>query len=185
MVSWSWPTFHQTQLGTAWVFSGPLYQAILIGKVEPCFPVHDTDRAVILNWSSLQCSVCLLLHLFRNLQAAICSYYDIEQPAVELPSMTVVDDVTIGEGESVPPKTRFFKAWRIQNSGKPFLQLGHNIMTYVQWHWVIDKLFVFKVVTVTVTVSDILMINIWLVMEWWIYRFSVGIGFCRELGRQM
>lgn len=140
MVSWSWPTFHQTQLGTAWVFSGPLYQAILIGKVEPCFPVHDTDRAVILNRSSLRCSVCLLLHLFRNLQAAICSYYDIEQPAVELPSMTVVDDVTIGEGESVPPKTRFFKAWRIQNSGKPFLQLGHNIM-YSDIEWLTSFLF--------------------------------------------
>ena len=62
------------------------------------------------------------LILFRNLQAAICSYYDIEQPTVELPSMTVVDDVTIGEGESVPPNTKFCKTWRIQNSGKLLLR---------------------------------------------------------------
>ncbi|XP_076450492.1 protein ILRUN-like [Babylonia areolata] len=53
-----------------------------------------------------------------NLQAAICSYYDIEQPTVTLPSMTIVDDVTIGEGESIAPNTKFYKTWRIKNSGK-------------------------------------------------------------------
>lgn len=53
-----------------------------------------------------------------NLQAAICSYYDIEQPQVELPSMTIVDDLTVGRGEAVAPSTRFTKTWRIKNSGR-------------------------------------------------------------------
>lgn len=32
--------------------------------------------------------------------------------------MSLVKDVTIGEGESVPPDTPFTKTWRIQNTGK-------------------------------------------------------------------
>ncbi|GAB1602857.1 protein ILRUN-like [Argonauta hians] len=52
-----------------------------------------------------------------NLQAAICSYYDFEQPSIRLPSMAFVKDVTVGEGESVPPNTKFTKTWRLQNSG--------------------------------------------------------------------
>lgn len=31
--------------------------------------------------------------------------------------MTLLGDSTIGEGESVPPSTKFRKSWRIQNSG--------------------------------------------------------------------
>lgn len=31
--------------------------------------------------------------------------------------MSFVEDVTIGEGESVPPDTPFTKTWRIQNTG--------------------------------------------------------------------
>lgn len=42
-----------------------------------------------------------LLHS-RNLQAAICSYFDCNTPVF---SMALVKDVTIGEGESVPPNT--------------------------------------------------------------------------------
>ncbi|CAH1787767.1 unnamed protein product [Owenia fusiformis] len=53
-----------------------------------------------------------------NLQAAICSYYEYEQPTADkLPQMTFVKDITIGEGESVPPRTAFTKTWRIMNSG--------------------------------------------------------------------
>ncbi|KAH0552597.1 protein ILRUN [Cotesia glomerata] len=51
-----------------------------------------------------------------NLQAAICSYFDFESP-FKLPSMTLVCDCTIGEGESVSPNTKFQKSWRVQNSG--------------------------------------------------------------------
>ena len=34
-----------------------------------------------------------------------------------LPSMTFVRDVTIGEGESVPPLTDFTKTWTVMNTG--------------------------------------------------------------------
>ncbi|XP_046320342.1 protein ILRUN isoform X3 [Marmota monax] len=52
-----------------------------------------------------------------NLQAAIGAYYDFESPNISVPSMSFVKDVTIGEGESIPPDTQFIKTWRIQNSG--------------------------------------------------------------------
>ncbi|KAF6112962.1 hypothetical protein HJG60_001870 [Phyllostomus discolor] len=52
-----------------------------------------------------------------NLQAAIGAYYDFESPNISMPSMSFVEDVTIGEGESIPPDTQFIKTWRIQNSG--------------------------------------------------------------------
>ncbi|KAK7082690.1 hypothetical protein SK128_002555 [Halocaridina rubra] len=52
-----------------------------------------------------------------NLQAAVCAYFDL-QVFTKLPQMTFVKDITIGEGESVPPSTRFIKTWRIQNTGE-------------------------------------------------------------------
>nr|CAG4641173.1 EOG090X0CQ9 [Eulimnadia texana] len=52
-----------------------------------------------------------------NLQAAICSYFEY-QSNYKLPSMTFIQDVTIGEGESVPPNTDFKKCWRVANSGE-------------------------------------------------------------------
>ena len=56
----------------------------------------------------------------RNLQAAVGSYFDYEQPSVNVvvPVMCLVKDVTVGEGESVPPNTRFLKTWRVKNQGK-------------------------------------------------------------------
>lgn len=53
-----------------------------------------------------------------NLQAAVCSYFDFEAPKENGPGMTLIKDVTIGEGEAVPPNTRFIKTWRIQNTGE-------------------------------------------------------------------
>ncbi|CAL1606565.1 unnamed protein product [Knipowitschia caucasica] len=52
-----------------------------------------------------------------NLQAAIGAYYDFESPNISAPCMSLVKDVTIGEGESIPPDTPFIKTWRIQNTG--------------------------------------------------------------------
>nr|CAG4646544.1 EOG090X0CQ9 [Macrothrix elegans] len=51
-----------------------------------------------------------------NLQAAICSYFEF-QTNHKLPNMTLVQDVTIGEGESVPPDTNFVKTWKVANNG--------------------------------------------------------------------
>ncbi|KAJ7390927.1 hypothetical protein OS493_020947 [Desmophyllum pertusum] len=45
----------------------------------------------------------------RNLQAAVGAYYDFNSTQDKLPSMVFVRDVTIGEGESVPPNTTFVK----------------------------------------------------------------------------
>ncbi|EDV28850.1 uncharacterized protein TRIADDRAFT_19174 [Trichoplax adhaerens] len=53
-----------------------------------------------------------------NLQLALGSYFDYNAPTEYLPSMTFIQDVTIGEGESVQPNTQFVKTWRIQNSGQ-------------------------------------------------------------------
>lgn len=53
---------------------------------------------------------------FRNLQEAIGSYLDYENSS-KLPSMTLVCDSTIGDGEAITPNTKFRKSWRVQNSG--------------------------------------------------------------------
>jgi len=52
-----------------------------------------------------------------NLQAAIGAYYDYKTPQTKVPVMSFIRDVTIGEGESVPPNTEFMKTWCIQNEG--------------------------------------------------------------------
>lgn len=52
-----------------------------------------------------------------NLQAAICSYYDFDQPSVKLPELAFITDVTVGDGEAVPPNTTFTKTWKVANSG--------------------------------------------------------------------
>uniref|UniRef100_A0A1B6MUH4 Nbr1 FW domain-containing protein n=1 Tax=Graphocephala atropunctata TaxID=36148 RepID=A0A1B6MUH4_9HEMI len=51
-----------------------------------------------------------------NLQAAVCSYFDIETP-FKLPSMVLVRDETTEANNTVPPNTTFQKVWRIQNNG--------------------------------------------------------------------
>ncbi|CAF4329831.1 unnamed protein product [Rotaria socialis] len=52
-----------------------------------------------------------------NLNEAILAYYDAEMPTDKLPQMRFIADVTVGEGEAIPPSTRFVKTWRIENSG--------------------------------------------------------------------
>lgn len=32
--------------------------------------------------------------------------------------MEFIQDITIGEGEAVPPNTSFVKTWRLKNNGK-------------------------------------------------------------------
>ena len=41
-------------------------------------------------------------------------------PTDKLPHMRFIADVTVGEGEAIPPSTRFVKTWRVENSGKVF-----------------------------------------------------------------
>ncbi|CAG9827605.1 unnamed protein product [Diabrotica balteata] len=51
-----------------------------------------------------------------NLQAAICSYFDIESPC-PLPSMKLISDPVASEHTDVEPNIRFKKSWNIVNSG--------------------------------------------------------------------
>lgn len=52
-----------------------------------------------------------------NLNEAILAYYDAEMPTDKIPQMRFLADVTVGEGEAIPPNTHFIKTWRIENSG--------------------------------------------------------------------
>ena len=63
---------------------------------------------------------------FYLVHAAVGHYFDLNGGSSgpggsgllpPLPSMTFVRDVTIGEGESVPPSTDFTKTWTVLNSG--------------------------------------------------------------------
>ena len=68
------------------------------------------------------CSPASSVAAARNLQQAVCSYFDFDSPRELVshqsqPSMTLLRDVTVGEGEAVTPNTRFIKTWKIQNSG--------------------------------------------------------------------
>jgi len=60
-----------------------------------------------------------------NVHAAVGHYFDLNggngagagSMLPPLPSMTFIRDVTIGEGESVPPLTDFTKTWTVMNTG--------------------------------------------------------------------
>jgi hypothetical protein len=62
---------------------------------------------------------CFFLDLGEwNLNKALWAYYEYDAPiANELPHMKFVCDITIGEGESVSPNTKYVKTWRIKNIG--------------------------------------------------------------------
>jgi hypothetical protein len=65
--------------------------------------------------------LCYAYVNYRNLQDAVGSYYDYEQvnsPMYRLPSIAVLKDTTIGEGESVAPSSRFVKRWEVKNTGE-------------------------------------------------------------------
>lgn len=62
---------------------------------------------------------CFFLDLGEwNLNTALWAYYEYDAPvANDLPLMKFLCDITIGEGESVAPSTKFIKTWRIKNIG--------------------------------------------------------------------
>ncbi|XP_037071007.1 protein ILRUN-like [Pollicipes pollicipes] len=56
-----------------------------------------------------------------NLQEAVGAYFDLQSGPVALlppPSLVLLEDATVGGGESVPPDTAFVKTWRIKNGGR-------------------------------------------------------------------
>jgi len=64
---------------------------------------------------------CFYLDLAEwNLNTALWAYYEYDAPLDALqnaPQMKFLCDITIGEGESVAPNTKFIKTWRIKNIG--------------------------------------------------------------------
>ena len=48
--------------------------------------------------------------------------------------MSFVRDITIGEGEAVPPSTKFIKTWRIKNIGKK------QLLNHKSWQKTLDLL---------------------------------------------
>jgi len=80
---------------------------------------HETliNRFCQLIPGSVPESAAFYLESFNwNLQASINAWFEYGG-AIQLPQARFVGDVTIGEGESVPPETEFQKTWRIENTG--------------------------------------------------------------------
>lgn len=53
-----------------------------------------------------------------NVGAAVGAYFDLEagtEAKAAHPKMTFVKDVTIGEGDAVPPDTTFIKTWQVRS----------------------------------------------------------------------
>eukprot|EP00048_Salpingoeca_helianthica_P002002 m.53706 g.53706 ORF g.53706 m.53706 type:complete len:256 (+) comp11845_c0_seq1:39-806(+) len=72
-----------------------------------------------------------------TLPTAITSFFENGGMNVQIPQRNpqaeFLMDVTIGEGESVPPNTHFVKTWRLRNNGaEPWPSSAHLI--YVQGH---------------------------------------------------
>ena len=69
------------------------------------------------NWSVFFLKNKEMIYFSRNLQAALNAWFEYGG-AVVLPTARFVQDVTIGEGESVPPSNQFTKTWRIGKLSK-------------------------------------------------------------------
>ena len=79
-----------------------------------------TELQRLLNFQLSQAGCVFFLDMTNwNLQAAVGAYYDFNsaQSVERLPTMELLEDRTIGEGEAVPPSTRFVKTWRLKNNG--------------------------------------------------------------------
>uniref|UniRef100_A0A8C5XW62 Nbr1 FW domain-containing protein n=1 Tax=Microcebus murinus TaxID=30608 RepID=A0A8C5XW62_MICMU len=101
-----------------------------------CLGTTDKDKLIF----EFQRLLAFFLDMTNwNLQAPIGDYYEFESPNISVPSMSFVEDVTIGEGESIPPDSQFIKTWQIQNSGADAWppgvcgdQVGHVNMVMVR-----------------------------------------------------
>lgn len=64
-----------------------------------------------------------------NLNTALWAYYEYDLPSdlQNLPSMRLVCDVTVGDGESIEPNSTFIKTWKIINNGTNQWPPGCNL----------------------------------------------------------
>ena len=91
------------------IINGIIHFVFIAHKSMFYYDLIVTDRAIYLS----------LVH------AAVGHYFDLNggngagagSMLPPLPSMTFIRDVTIGEGESVPPLTDFTKTWTVMNTG--------------------------------------------------------------------
>uniref|UniRef100_A0A224Z178 Protein containing BRCA1-IG and UBA4 domain n=1 Tax=Rhipicephalus zambeziensis TaxID=60191 RepID=A0A224Z178_9ACAR len=93
-----------------------LQQFSCLGTTDRDVLICQLQKVLGYQLNTTECAFFLDMNNW-NLQAAVCSYFDIDTPKENGPSMTLIKDVTIGDGEAVPPNTRFVKTWRIQNTG--------------------------------------------------------------------
>ena len=105
-----------------------------------CMQTHDQDdlvnqmlRLVGANMNMSAARFYLEMNQW-NVQAAVCSYFDLESANSNLPGMVFLADITIGEGESVPPNTPFVKTWRVENPGPDPWPPG----VILRWWWCVD-----------------------------------------------
>ena len=79
----------------------------------------------------LQSSAFFLEMNSWNLQEAVGAYFEFQAKSEALPSMSLVSDLTVGDGESVGPEQLFTKLWRIANNGSCSWPVG-CYLTYVR-----------------------------------------------------
>lgn len=69
---------------------------------------HSSGHSLRFQLNPASCSFFLDVTNW-NLQAAIGACYDFKSPNISVPSMSFVEEVTIGERELIAPETQFIK----------------------------------------------------------------------------
>jgi len=90
---------------------------------------HLTEEKANFYLEMSNCNVMSAVNFFfdleENASEAVVSEAAVASAAtVQLPQMVFISDVTVGEGESVPPATNFVKTWTVKNSGLTNWPLG-------------------------------------------------------------
>lgn len=119
------------EMNNWWVFVAQL-DVIVVCYEMKFLCLHSCSLCVLRSMNLITCDVIWfsqlsrhLAHLicpFRNLQAAVCCYFDFVASSNQnglqpMPSMRVVKELTIGLGESVTPNTPFTQSWLLENNG--------------------------------------------------------------------
>ena len=87
---------------------------------------HLTEEKANFYLEMSNCNVMSAVNFFFDLEAENATEVVASEAAatVQLPQMVFISDVTVGEGESVPPSTNFVKTWTVKNSGSTPWPLG-------------------------------------------------------------
>lgn len=96
----------EQELLTRFSCMGTSDREVLINELQSLVGVHLSGEA---------CAFFLEMSNW-NLQTAIGAYFDYYN-ANSLPELSLVRDITTGEGEAVPRGTVFTKTWRVKNTG--------------------------------------------------------------------